>query len=386
MMFWSKRLMLAAAGITVAGLVLPGQAMAQAAATAKPKTAGEAFKNVTTSTLKTISVDDFMGSMGVMAAALGWDCADCHNGAGTDKVVWEADTPRKVMARKMTEMVAVINKSNFGGAQMVTCWTCHHGRDIPATTIALDTLYSAPNEEKDDIVAKDPQPSVTAEQVLDKYLAALGGAQKLATLKSFVATGTQEGYVDVKGGGQFQISAKSPDERSVRITFKDAPDRGNQTRSFNGKVGWVSTPRALLGEYEVVGSEQDGLKLDAELSFPGQIKQVLTNLRIGYADSINGKEVQVVQGNGPKGMLATLYFDKQTGLLVRLLRYSRSPIGRIPTQADYSDYRDVNGIKFPFKYKFSWLDGRDSFQLTGVKVNVPIDEGQFGKPSLIKPE
>jgi photosynthetic reaction center cytochrome c subunit len=380
MKFWSRRLTVAVAGMTVAGLTLAGPAAAQE----KPKTAGEVFKNVTTSTLKGVTVDEFMGSMGVMAAALGWDCADCHTGAGTDKVVWESDTPRKVMARKMVEMVAVINKSNFGGVQLVSCWTCHHGRDIPATTIALDTLYGAPNDERDDIVPKDPQPQVTADQVLDKYIQALGGAQKLAGLTSFIATGTQEGYVDVKGGGQFQIFAKAPDQRTVQIRFPDAPDRGDQTRSFDSHIGWVTTPRALLGEYQVTGSELDGLKLDAELSFPGQIKQVLTNLRIGYDDSIDGHAVQVVQGTGPRGLLATLFFDKQSGLLVRLLRYSRSPIGRVPTQVDYSDYRDVNGIKFPFKYKFSWLDGRDSFTISDVKTNVPIDESKFGKPSLGK--
>jgi len=380
MKFWSRRLALAAAGITVGGLTLASQAAAQE----KPKTAGEVFKNVTTSTLKGITVDEFMGSMGVMAAALGWDCSDCHAGAGTDKVVWEADTPRKVLARKMTEMVAVINKSNFGGAPMVSCWTCHHGRDIPATTIALDNLYGAPNDEKDDIIAADPQPQVSAIAIVDKYIEALGGAQKLAGLKSFVATGTQEGYVDVKGGGVFQIFAKAPDQRTVQIRFPDAPDRGDQTRSFNGKIGWVTTPRALLGEYEVTGTELDGQKLDAELSFPGQIKQVLTDLKVGYPDSINGKEVQVVQGRGPRNLLATLYFDKQTGLLVRLLRFGRSPIGRVPTQVDYADYRDVNGIKFPFKYKFSWLDGRDSFTLTKVETNVPVDESKFGKPSLGK--
>jgi len=382
MKFWSSRLTHAVAGITVAAFAMAGQAAAQAPT--KPKTAGEVFKNVTTSTLKGITLDEFMGSMGVMAAALGWDCADCHEGAGTDKVIWEADTPRKVMARKMTEMVNVINKTNFGGVQMVTCWTCHHGRDIPATTIALDNLYGPPNDEHDDIIPKDPQPQVTAEQVIDKYIQAVGGAQKLAGLTSFITTGTQEGYVDVKGGGQFQIVAKAPDKRTVQVRFKDAPDRGDQTRAFDGKIGWVTTPRALLGEYEVTGTELDGLKLDAELAFPGQIKQVLTNLRIGYQDTIDGKAVQVVQGTGPRGLLATLYFDAKTGLLVRMLRYGRSPIGRVPTQTDYSDYRDVNGIKFPFKYKFSWLDGRDNYQITDVKTNVPIDESRFGKPSLGK--
>ena len=380
MKFWSSRLTLSVAGMSVvflSGIPLLGQA----GVPAKGKTAGEVFKNVTTSPLKGLTVDDFMGSMGVMAAALGFDCADCHTGAGTDKVVWEDDTNRKKMARRMTEMEAAINKTNFGGVPLVSCWTCHHGKDVPATTIALDNLYGPPNEEKDDIIAKDDtQPAATA--ILDKYIEALGGAQKLGTLKSFAATGTQGGYVQGKGGGQFEIFAKAPDMRTVRVTYKDAPDRGNQTRSFNGTDGWVTTPRALLGEYEVTGTELDGLKMDAELAFPGQIKQVLTDLRVGFPDTIDGHDVEVVQGRGPRNLLITLYFDKQSGLLVREIRYGRTPIGRVPSQVDYSDYRDVNGIKFPFQYKFSWLDGRDNYQLTDVKLNVAIEASRFGKPSM----
>ncbi len=234
------------------------------------------------------------------------------------------------MARKMTEMVAVINKTNFGGVQLVSCWTCHHGRDIPATTIALDILYGAPNDERDDIVPKDPQPQVTADQVLDKYIQALGGAQKLAGLTSFIATGTQEGYVDVKGRGPVPNLCESSGStyRAGRVQGCARSGRPNQIFRRPRRMG--NHARALLGEYQVTGSELDGLKLDAELSFPGQIKQVLTNLRIGYNDSIDGKEVQVVQGTGPRGLLATLYFDKQSGLLVRLLRYSRSPSAAFP--------------------------------------------------------
>jgi hypothetical protein len=126
----------------------------------------------------------------------------------------------------------------------------------------------------------------------------------------------------------------------------------------------------------------DGLHFDAELAFPGQIKQVLTNLTVGYPDTIDGKDVEVVQGRGPRNLLVTLYFDKQSGLLVREIRFGRTPIGRVPSQVDYSDYRDVDGVKFPFEYKFQWLDGRDTYKLTDVKVNVPIEESRFGKPSM----
>lgn len=386
MKFWLRPLPVATKAMAVVclmGAALAGQAWAQAspaAAPAKGQTAGEVFKNVTTSTLKGITVADFMGSMGVMAAALAFDCSDCHTGAGTDKVVWEADTERKKIARKMVEMVAVINKQNFNGVQMVTCWTCHHGRSRPATTIALDALYGPPNEEKDDVVQAG-QGVPTAAQILDKYVQALGGAQKVNALTSWIATGTQGGYQRVRGGGQFQIFAKAPNQRAVQITFKDAKERGDQARVYDGKVGWVNTPRSILGEYQVTGSELDGLRLDAELSFPGQIKQVLMNPRSGFPDNIDGKEVDVVQGTGPGGQLVTLYFDKKTGLLTRELRFSKSPIGRVPTQVDYADYRDVNGIKFPFSYTFSWLDGKDQFQISDVMTNIPIDAAKFAKPS-----
>jgi len=369
MKLWS-RLILAVATAAIAW----GQAPA-----AKTQTAGEAFKNVTTSTLKGLTVRDFLGSMGVMAAALGYDCADCHIAAGTDKVNWEFDTPKKKTARKMVEMVAVINKTNFAGVQMVTCWTCHHGRFMPSTTIGLDALYGTPNDERNDIVVPgEGQPPAT--QILDKYIQAVGGAQKLAGLTSYIATGSSLGYEGLGGGGSFQIFAKSPDQRTTLISFKDHPERGDSTRAYNGSAGWIKSPRGLFPAYDLTGSELDGARLDALLSFPGQIKTALSSWRVGALDSIGDKEVQVVQGSGPRGLLATLYFDTKTGLLVRLVRYSASPIGRVPTQIDYSDYRDVNGIKFPFKYTFSWLDGRDSFQLSDVKINVPIEAAKFGKP------
>lgn len=383
MKLWSK-LILAVSGMAAAfliGIVLTGHAAAQApaAAAAKGQTAGDAFKNVTTPTLKGLTVSDFLGTMGVISAALGYDCSDCHPGAGSDKVDWVFDTPKKKTARKMVEMVGAINRTNFAGAQMVTCWTCHHGRDLPTTTIALDTLYGPPNEEKRDIVVP-AQGQPTADQILNKYIQAIGGAQRLAGLTSFIATGTSVGYEGLGGGGSFQIIAKAPDQRVTQIVFKDHPERGDNTRVYNGRNGWVKSPRGLLAEYELTGTELEGARLDALLSFPGQIKTALTNWRVGSLESLGDKDVVVLQGSNPRGLLATFYFDKDSGLLLRVVRYSASPIGRIPTQMDYADYRDVNGIKFPFKYTFSWLDGRDAFELKDVKVNVPIDAAKFAKP------
>ncbi len=360
------------------------------------QTAEQVFKNI--QVLKGIPVDDFMGTMGIMSAAVGYDCSECHANAGTDKVDWAADTQKKVIARKMTTMVQKINADNFSGRQVVTCWSCHHGRDRPATSPTLEMVYGPPSMETDDVVQPMPgQPP--AEEIIGKYLKALGGEEKLAAIKSYVATGTSVGFGGFGGGGQVHIYAKYPDQRAVYQTFPQALERGDSIRTYDGKVGWLMTPLTVLGEYELTGGELDGARLDALLSFPQQIKTALTNFRVGLPTTISDlpgpssqtanetkegigqdRPVNVVQGTGPRGILATLYFDSNSGLLIRMVRFGKSPIGRVPTQVDFSDYRDVNGVKMPFRLTFAWLDGRDAIQLSEVKTNVAIDAAKFGRP------
>ena len=384
----------------LAGLFASEAVLAQPTTPEKPLLAEQVFKNV--QALRGIPVDDFMETMGIMTAALQFDCSDCHANAGTDRVDWAADTPRKVTARKMVNMVAKINKENFAGAQMVTCWTCHRNRDRPPVTPLMEVIYGEPALFQDDVVVQAPGlPS--AESILDKFIAASGGAQKLAGVTSFVAKGTSVGFGGFGGGGDVEIDAKFPDKRSTIILFKEETERGDQIRSYDGKTGWVRTPLNVLGEFQLSGSDLDGARFDAQLSFPGQIKQTLTNLKTGPPSSImdlpgpssqtslqkdiaigGSHSVDVVQGTGARGLLVTLYFDRQTGLLLRELRYGKSPIGRVPTQIDYADYRDVNGIKLPFRITYAWLDGRDSIELRDIKLNQSIDEAKFGRPAPMK--
>ncbi len=394
----SMRLVPAVAAVAV--LWLATAAAPQSPPRHKPKMAEEVFKNI--QVLKGISVDDFMGTMGVMSAAVGFDCSECHANAGTDKVDWAADTVKKVTARRMVRMVAAINRDNFGGGQYVTCWTCHHGRDHPSTTPSLETVYGPGSQEMDDVLA--PMAGMpSADEILDKYIRALGGMERLSKLTSYVATGTSVGFGGFGGGGQVQIFAKSPDKRTTVIQFKAATGRGDNIRSYNGQAGWLKTPLAVLSEYELTGSELDGARLDALLSFPGQIKQLLSKVRVSSqttiselpapasqssADVIKGigqdRLVNVVQGNGPKGLLVTLYFDKESGLLLRMVRYGSTPIGRVPTEIDFEDYREVGDVKLPFRMIFAWLDGRDAIQLNQIQTNVAIDETKFGDPAFVK--
>jgi photosynthetic reaction center cytochrome c subunit len=396
--FWHGR-PIAAAGIAIVSLLGAGSARAQNTSQEKPLMADQVFKNI--QVLKGIPVDDFMETMGIMTAALQFDCSDCHANAGTDRVDWAADTPRKRTARRMVTMVQRINQENFGGVQMVTCWTCHRNRDVPLTTPLMSIIYGMPDLSQDDVLTQAPG-MPPPQTILDKFIEATGGAQRWANITSFDGHGTSVGFGGFGGGGAVEIAAKFPDKRSTIILFKKETGRGDQIRSYDGKTGWVRTPLNVLGEFQLAGSDLDGARFDAQLSFPGQIKQVLTNLKTGPPTSIEdlpapesqsslqgdaplqNHSVNVVQGTGPRGLLVTLYFDRQTGLLLRELRYGKGPIGRVPTQIDFEDYRDVNGLKLPFHITYAWLDGRDSIILNDYQTNVAIDEAKFGRPAPLK--
>jgi len=113
--------------------------------------------------------------------------------------------------------------------------------------------------------------------------------------------------------------------------------------------------------------------------FPANIKSLLTGMRTSN-DFLNDRTQLVVQGN--KGAaIVTLYFDEETGLLTRSVRSTPSPVGRLPVRIDYSDYRDVNGVKMPFKWTVSWLNGKSVFEIESVQPNVAIDNARFARPT-----
>jgi photosynthetic reaction center cytochrome c subunit len=337
--------------------------------------AEEVFKNI--QVLKGIPVDEFMRTMGVFSAALGMSCEDCHAANDSKWENFALDTsPRKLRARGMIQMMSAINKSYFGGRQVVTCYSCHRGSDHPKVTASLANLYGAgPPEEPDDVIAQAPgQPP--ADQILDKYIQAIGGAQRLASLTSFIAKGTNSGYGPESGKRPVEVYAKAPDQKATIIHT----DNGDSTTVYDGRAGWIAAPLRPVSVLALTGTDLAGARLDAEMSFPGRLKQALGRWRVGFPVTVGDRDLQVVQGTSAAGVIATLYFDPESGLLVRMVRYSNSVVGRTPTQIDYADYRDVAGVKMPFHFTVTWLDGRETFELSEIQPNVPIDAAKFAKP------
>src|SRR4030095_12616300 len=371
---------------TIALWLLSSAPAAGPAAPPRQLMSEQAFKNVTV--LKGIPVDEFMNTMGFISAATNYNCIDCHvePKAEGDWSVYAQDTPRKETARRMIQMVQTINQTNFKGVSVVTCYTCHRNlQGAPKIRPRLAEQYGEPPDPDPNEVeiTRQTPGAPSADQVFDKYLQAVGGAPKAAAVTSIVFKGTYQGYAEPKA--PVDIYVKAPNQRTM-IVHTDAGDR---TTTCDGNNGWMAAPAAdkPFPVITYTGGDLDGVRLDAVLSLPAGIKQAITR-PVGRSTTIDDKDVVLVQGtaNGGRSSIK-LYFDKQSGLLVRQVRFADTIIGRVPIQVDYSDYRDVAGagVKLPFHVITTWTDGRSDVLLTSAETNVAIDAAKFNQPTPSAP-
>src|SRR5947207_5906859 len=350
----------------------------QAAQQQRPQLAEEVFKDV--QIIKGIPVDEFMDTMGMFAAATNMNCVDCHTSDSTES--WEnfaKETPLKQTARRMLLMVDAINKQNFKGVRSVTCYTCHHGDRRPKPVPSLVVQYSAPVEDPNEIDIFPNTGGPTPDQVFDKYIQALGGAQRLANFTSFTAKGTYSGYDTDQAKAAIEIFAKAPAQRTtiVHAAF------GDSVRVYDGRSAWIASPDKPLPLMPLSGGNLDGAKIESIVWFPTQIKQAFSQWRVSSA-SIDDREVRVVQGINPRQPPVNFYFD-ESGLLVRLVRFVDTPDGRVPTHDDSADYRDVSGIKMPLRWTATWTDGQSNTHPTDIQSNGPIDAAKFARPAPAPP-
>jgi len=376
MKFGGMRHIVGAAAILLIGVLGARVAFAQNAAAQQSVMADDVFKNV--QVLKGLTVSQFMETMGFISASLGYNCSDCHQ-SENDWAAYAIDSPTKITARRMIVMMNTLNANNFGGRRMVTCYTCHRGDPSPRITPTIAGIYSEPNFTEPDDILKDAPNAPPAAQVLDKYLQALGGSQRVAAISSLVAKGSYQGYSAEEGRKiPVDIYAKSPMQRSqIAHTLN-----GDLATTYDGNAAYSAVPGAPVPVLGLTGAELEGAKLDALLSFPAGIKTMLSDWKVGFPVEIAGSDADVVQGRlTPSSLPVKLYFDQKTGLLVRQVRYTESPLGRNATQVDYSDYRTVNGVKMPFHIVTSWFDGRGDVQLSEIQTNAAVDSAKFGKPA-----
>lgn len=367
-----KNLCFAACGTSLSVLLPMAMAWAQstapsspAASAPAPKLAEEQFKNI--QALKGVPAEQVIPAMQFIAASLGVECEYCHVEHANEK----DDKKTKVTARKMINMMMAINKDNFERHREVTCYSCHRGSAQPVGTPIITDEEPRPAVDAGKRPGEEKASFPPAEQLLDKYLAAVGGAEALQKIASRVQKGTLTAF----GGQHFpmDVYSKAPDKRFSVMHLKG----GDSVTAFDGKQGWLSVPGRV---HMMSAAENDAARIDADLYFAAHVKTLYQKFRVEAGEKIDGHETYLVMGSNEGQPPLRLYLDKESGLLLRLIRYAETPLGRNPTQIDYADYRDANGVKLPFRWTLARPGNRFTIQVEQVQQNVPVDDAKFVPP------
>jgi photosynthetic reaction center cytochrome c subunit len=357
--------------VCVAVVVASGQTGPATATTLKAKMTEEAYKNI--QSLKGIPADQLLPAMQFITYSLGVECSYCHVQEAFEK----DDKKPKLAARKMMQMMFAINHDNFEGKRAVTCYSCHRGSSHPVSTpIIADTgAQSIPEvvrPEEDDQSGPVPPDLPSADQILARYVDALGGASAIGKLSTRVEKGTIN-----LGGRQLaiEIFSKVPGKRMTVIHLPN----GDSVTTYDGISGWTSAPDRPVRDIPV--PEIASARPELDLQLPVRLRQLFTDVKTGKPEKIGDRDVYVVSGLNAGKLAARFYFDESSGLLLRLLRYVDSPLGRNPTQIDYADYRDQGGIKLPFQRTVSRPGTRFAIQIEEARGNVPVDDAKFVRPA-----
>ncbi len=349
------------------GVLARGQTEPVKPPASRIKMAEEAYKNV--QSLKGIPADQLVPSMQFITYSLGVECSFCHVEGAFEK----DDKKPKQIARKMIQMMFAINHENFEGKREVTCYSCHRGSSHPLATpiIAEAVAQSAAEEVLDDDGAGSASVP-TAEQIFTKYVDALGGASAIGKLSTRVEKGTIS-----LGGRQLPIDifSKTPGRRMTIIHLPN----GDNITAYDGTSGWTSAPgRPVL---DIPAPEATSARLEGDLQLPVRFKELAGDLKTAKPEKIGDRDVYVVSSLNAGEPMVKFYFDESSGLLLRIVRYVDSPLGRNPTQIDYSDYRNEGDVKMPFQRTIARPGTRFTIQIEQARNNVAVDDTKFAKPS-----
>jgi hypothetical protein len=364
----------AAASLSADAPAQAGQAPAQPA---QPM-AEQVFKNI--QVLKGIPADEFMDTMGMFASSLLYDCTGCHvQEILIDRNAFATPTPRIQRARQMVVMVNALNRMYFGGQSKVTCFTCHRADGFPEVVPDLGLQYGDGPPQNPNSMTIFPQKDASADAVFRKYIEAIGGMGNASKLTSYVATGT---YIGFNTGGAtvpIEIYAKAPDQRASIVRVFD----GDAVKVTDGRSAWAAEGWRQLPLMTFTGSNVDGMRFEAISAFPAEIQKAYKQWQVATV-TLGDDDVQLLQGTNPGQLPVNLYFDED-GLLIRTVRWSSTSVGTVPTQTDFSDYREVAGVKLPFHQVVTWTNGQNTIELKDIRANVAIDASRFARPAPFKP-
>jgi photosynthetic reaction center cytochrome c subunit len=306
-------------------------------------------------------------TMAFISGALGVRCSYCHVANQFDK----DDKPTKLAARRMIQMVFDINKGSFNGESAVSCYTCHRGKPLPVSVPAVGQNLWAPGPTAP---AAETLPSV--KQILERYVQALGGADALNKINTRIAKGSRIGADNVLVPEE--VYQKAPDKLLTITSYPQVVF----SNGFNGTVAWGHSSRD--GATPLPDQLIAQIKRDAVFYKELKTEQIYSSLTLVGKTSVRDMDAYVIEAKPVDGPIETLFFDVKTGLLVRRYTESSTPLGKLPLQTDYEDYRDIDGIKQPFLIHWSFPGRVWGRKIDEIKQNVSLDDAKFN-PLVSRP-
>ncbi|MGB6875171.1 MAG: c-type cytochrome [Candidatus Acidiferrales bacterium] len=348
---------LLAAAATLALAIGLGAQTQQSQSAPAEKTAAQAFKNI--QVLKDIPASQLLPGMRYITTALGVECSYCH----VDQNFPADDKQSKQTARRMMTMLFAINDNNFGGRPEVSCFTCHQGHHEPMGAPAL------PAEAVEPQFSPLPQGAPTVDAVLAKFAQAKGGEDALNKISTRVlqVEETRDGHTST-----IEAYQKAPGEMYSVITTP----QGTATALFDGSNAWITTDR---GTIKASGFDAIVLSREAQMNLIAALQDYKAKRLRGQA-KIGDAMTYVVQATAPDGVVEFLFFDQQSGLLVRRTIRDRTIFGALPVEADYSDFRPTDGVDIPYKITWYTNGQTSSYVIKHVKDNAPVDDSKFEPP------
>jgi hypothetical protein len=313
-------------------------------------------------------------TMRFMSASLGVRCDFCHVSKDGQLDSASDEKKEKETARDMIKMVRAINHANFRGEPQVSCFTCHMGRPVPQKFPALPVAVGPPTESFAAGTAAKRSPLPSGTTIIEKYIDAIGGQNAIDRITSCIMRGrlaTASGLT-----GTYETEQVPPDNGYESITTT----RGGRERAINQRAGWE---KSSFGVIDLLGQQLSDARLSLPLLLDIGLKREYSELEVSGKEKIDNSDVYLVDATRKDEKRERLYFDAESGLLVRRITFAPTMIGIIPEQIDLSDYREIQGVKFPFTVRVSTADSNNptttrSFE--DVEINVPVASSKFQKP------
>lgn len=337
----------------------------QTAQTKPPiETAGQKFKSI--KVLNDVPADQMGKIMNMMSASLGVNCAFCH--ASNDGDYEKEGFEHKDIARQMLKMTFDLNKNYFENRPEINCNSCHQGKAHPQASIPLMPTAQEPRPAQ-------PEKKPTVDEILAKYETALGGKANLAKVTSREIKAqrlepdgkTFEAEEILQKGAKMSVTTVYPSKQNGDYTVREVFDGSTAAKFGNG------------AKIELKTDETEQIKREAQLLANADLKAVYPKMEFRFVDKIDGREVYVLTASTADNARERLYFDVQTGLLVRRIASTPTVLGAFQFQVDYTEHKDFGGVKLPTVIKFAVPNIRWTRKVLDVKNNVSIDDEKFKK-------